>query len=228
MKINNSIILLAVIALIIVWGCEKDVMTSIGNDQQVSIRNPENGVVNGKSGGSKGKPPGKGKFLGPWGEPDGLLHVYGVFPDSPSESAAQDFPCDFRKAKQITSIFARLARTGNPNDAYFMTLRTGLDGTILARTIDVPVANVISEDSIFALGEWIEFPLQAPYLMEAGDYFVQMERTGPGDNQNYVNWFTDWQNPLPDHAGWVRSAEWGWQMYDPILSDEFLIMLSYR
>lgn len=228
MKRNNLVILFAALFLIISWGCEKDARTSIGNDLQVTSNQ---GKGNGNPGGSSDKSPCKGKSLGPWGVPDGLLHIYGVYADgsfSPSESAAQSFPCDFVKPRKITSVWARLARTGDPADAYFVTLRTALDGPILARSVDVPVANVISEDLILASGEWVEFPLQTPYLMEAGNYFVQMERTGPGDNQNYINLFTDWQNPLPDHAGWIRWTTDGWQMYDEILSDEFLITLCYK
>lgn len=227
MKTYKFIILLNAIALIFIWGCEKNALTLTENDQQLSVRNQGKG----NPGGPGDKSPCKGKSLGPWGVPDGLLHVYGVFADgsfSPSESAAQSFPCDFTKAKKINSVFARLARTGNPTDAYFVTIRSELDGSILARSIDVPVAGVISEDEILASGEWIEFPLQTPYLMEAGDYFVQMERTGPGDNQNYINWFTDWENPLPDHAGWIRWTNDGWQMYDETFSDEFLISLCYK
>ncbi len=222
MKTNKLITLLAAIALIIIWGCEKDELTSIDNNQQVSTRDPGNGN------GNKGGP--KGKVLGPWGVPDGLLHVYGI---GPSEAAAQSFPCEFKKARKITSIWARLARTGNPTDAYYMTLRTALDGTILGQSVNVSVAGVISEDEIQASGEWVEFPLQTPVPLIAGDYFVQMERTGPGDYYNYINWFTDWMDPLPNHAGWIRYyddylQETVWEMYDPGLSDEFLIMLSYK
>ncbi|MBT8055068.1 MAG: hypothetical protein HKO99_14085 [Xanthomonadales bacterium] len=161
-------------------------------------------------------------ILGPWGVPDGLLHVYGT---GPSESAAQDFPVPSRL--KVTSVWIRAARTGAPTDFYYVTLRRELDGEVLGRSVNVDVSGVISEDEIFASGEWVEFALPTPVTLRKGDYFVQMERTGPGDQSNYINWFTDWENPLPDHAGWVRNDEGEWIMYDEILSDEFLIMVDY-
>ena len=161
-------------------------------------------------------------ILGPWGVPDGLLHVYGT---GPSESAAQDFPVSSRL--NVTSVWIRAALTGTPDDFYYVTLRRELDGAILGRSVDVDVSGVISEDEIFASGEWVEFSFPTPVTLRKGDYFVQMERTGPGDRSNYINWFTDWMNPLPDHAGWVRNDEGEWIMYDETLSDEFLIMVDY-
>jgi hypothetical protein len=218
MKTKKFIILFSALALIFIWGCEKDVLTSTDNDQQISIRNPGNG--NGNSSDSNNLSPCKGKSLGPWGIPDGLLHVY--------ETAAQDFPCDFNKARKVTSVWARLARTGNPTDNYFVTIRNELDGPILAQSIAVPVADVIDEFVNYGEGEWVEFPFDPPYLMGAGDYFVQMERTGPWNNQDYMNWTYDGSNPLPDHAGWVYTELYGWTIFGPYLSDEFLIALCYK
>ena len=216
MKTFKLIFLLSAVTLVFIWGCEREAPVPIDNDEQVS-------ELIAKAGNS-GKIC-KGKSLGPWGVPDGLLHVYGT---GPSEAAAQSFPCDFNKPRKVTSVWARLARTGEPEDFYFITIRTDLDGDILAQSIDVDVSDVISEDSIFASGEWVEFPLETPVPLGAGDYFVQMERTGPGDINNYMNWFTDWENPLPDHAGWIRNDEGVWIMYDETFSDEFLITLCYK
>jgi len=162
-------------------------------------------------------------ILGPWGAPDGLLHVYGLA-GSGSESAAQDFPVSSRV--KVTSVWIRASLTGTPDDAYFLTLRKELDGIVLGRSVEVDVSGVISEDEIFALGEWVEFSFPTPVTLRKGDYFVQMERTGPGSQSNYINWWTDYLNPLPDHAGWVR-FNGDWIMYDETLSDEFLMMVDY-
>jgi hypothetical protein len=161
-------------------------------------------------------------ILGPWAKPDGLLHVYGT---GPSESAAQSFPVPSRI--KVTSVWIRAALTGTPDDFYYVTLRTELDGEVLGRSVNVDVSGVISEDEIFASGEWVEFSFPAPVTLRKGDYFVQMGRTGPGDQNNYINWFTDLEDPLPDHAGWIRNDEGEWIMYDAPYLEEFLIMVDY-
>jgi hypothetical protein len=74
-------------------------------------------------------------------------------------------------------------------------------------------------------GDYVAFPFSV--YLEAGDYFMEIERTGSRDVVNYANVAVDFNNPYGTGLDfWIRSNT-SWALSDAPNVDDFVFVLDY-
>ena len=121
-------------------------------------------------------------------------------------------------ADTLTGVNLKLKKTGTPTDNIVATIRSTLDGTVLA-TASVAGSSLTTSNAVYT------FTFASSYTVTANAvYYLQLERDSTTSNVNYYNWNLSTSGTYPNGArqSHINGGAWG----EDVVSDFYFELLG--